>query len=368
MTREKFGITLMIIAIILVITGILIVLNGCGYTKCDCEECMIKLAESEKDESEECEECEECAECVCADPNSATDPSAQIDPNEKWIQIAFAKKPCRAVAISKSDPNIIYVGVGFAPTQEGLWISKDAGRTWEQSSITDAEISDIEFSIKDPQTLCVAAWGDGIFTSSNSGESYKQIDLVGTVFNYVGTITFDTSDPNGNTWYATTMGVGVWKTNNNWETAKNVLPDVDSVFNAVDIASDGTIAVYTIDGYANISTDGGYNWEKHSIAVGAGIAFSDPNTIYCGDYYSTDKGQTWIDIPVDIIEIQGYYSDSTTDTFALTYEDGLKLYNGEKWLQYNKGLSGEGLVVWSMDRGKNFDVIGTNNGVYIRLR
>ena len=72
-----------------------------------------------------------------------------------------------AVAVSESDPNVIYVGEGEQTLRgnvssgNGLWKSMDAGETWEFIGLEGSEhISRIRIHPKNPDLVYVAAIGN----------------------------------------------------------------------------------------------------------------------------------------------------------------------------------------------------------------
>ncbi len=105
-----------------------------------------------------------------------------------------------AVAVSRSDPNVIYVGGGEETVRgnvshgNGIWKSTDAGKTWKHVGLGDTRhIPRIRIHPKNPDIVYVAALGHlygpnkerGVYRSTDGGTTWKRIlfvnDQVGAV-------------------------------------------------------------------------------------------------------------------------------------------------------------------------------------------
>jgi len=95
-----------------------------------------------------------------------------------------------AVAVSESDPNVIYVGQGEKTVRGnvssgfGVWKSTDAGETWKHIGLTDTRhIGRIRIHPKNSDIVYVAAMGDlwksseqrGVFKSIDGGATWNKI-------------------------------------------------------------------------------------------------------------------------------------------------------------------------------------------------
>ena len=94
-----------------------------------------------------------------------------------------------AVAVSESDPNVVWAGMGEAPIRgnvshgDGVWRSTDAGRTWKHAGLAATQqISAIRVHPKDPEVAWVGTteneakaagvkYGKGVFPWAASGRS-----------------------------------------------------------------------------------------------------------------------------------------------------------------------------------------------------
>ncbi len=87
-----------------------------------------------------------------------------------------------SVAVSESDPNVIYVGQGEKTVRGnvtsgfGVWKSVDAGKTWTFIGLKNTRhIGRIRIHPTDPNTVYVGAMGD-LWKSSNDRGVYKTVD------------------------------------------------------------------------------------------------------------------------------------------------------------------------------------------------
>lgn len=95
-----------------------------------------------------------------------------------------------AIAVSESDPNVVYVGTGEPcirgnlSSGDGVYKSTDAGKTWRNVGLADSkQISQIAIHPKNPDVAWVAAqghaWGRsaerGIFKTTDGGKTWRKV-------------------------------------------------------------------------------------------------------------------------------------------------------------------------------------------------
>ncbi len=95
-----------------------------------------------------------------------------------------------AIAVSDSDPNIVYAGTGEADLRgnashgDGVYKSTDAGKTWKNVGLVDTQqIGAVKIDPKDPNTVFVAAMGHanghnperGVFRTKDGGKTWKKV-------------------------------------------------------------------------------------------------------------------------------------------------------------------------------------------------
>lgn len=117
-----------------------------------------------------------------------------INAGQAWFNISdgsFKTGSIGAVAVSESDPNVIYVGAGeHAPRGvmtsygDGVYKSTDAGKTWKKMGLDlTRHISGIRIHPQNPDIVYVAAQGAlhgptadrGVYKSTNGGISWEKI-------------------------------------------------------------------------------------------------------------------------------------------------------------------------------------------------
>ncbi|HSJ68513.1 MAG TPA: hypothetical protein VK921_12590 [Anditalea sp.] len=121
-----------------------------------------------------------------------------------------------AVTVAESDPNIIYVGGGEKTVRGnvsygyGIWKSKDAGKTWEQTGLEKSRfIPRIRVHPSNPDILYAAVLGDifkpteerGVYKSTDGGYTWENKLFVNDISGAIDLI-LDPNDPE--TLYATT--------------------------------------------------------------------------------------------------------------------------------------------------------------------
>ena len=116
------------------------------------------------------------------------------DAGAKWENVSdgyFKTGSVGAVAVSESDPNIVYVGMGeHAPRGvmssygDGVYKSYDGGKTWEHMGLEKTQqISRIVIHPKNPDIVLVAGQGAihgatpdrGIYKSVDGGKTWKKV-------------------------------------------------------------------------------------------------------------------------------------------------------------------------------------------------
>jgi photosystem II stability/assembly factor-like uncharacterized protein len=115
------------------------------------------------------------------------------DGGSNWEAVSdkdFKTGSVGAIAVSESDPNVVYVGMGEAPIRgnvshgDGVYKSTDGGRTWKNVGLKDTrQIARIRVHPKNPDLVYVAAqghvWGPnaerGVFRSEDGGRNWKKI-------------------------------------------------------------------------------------------------------------------------------------------------------------------------------------------------
>ncbi|MEM6471500.1 MAG: glycosyl hydrolase [Planctomycetota bacterium] len=268
------------------------------------------------------------------------------DGGQIWRNVSdgfFKTGSVGAVAVSASDPNVVYVGMGeHAPRGvmtshgDGVYKSTDEGKTWEHIGLSETEhISRIVVHPKDPDVVYVAAQGAlhapsqsrGIYRSSDGGKSWNRVHFVNELTG-CSELSMDWNNPR--VLYATMWehqrkpwivisggeGSGVFKSTDAGDTWKKIeegLPD-EKGKGAIAVSRTNSDKVYLLlesdtlkeKGGLFLSSDGGAKWnrvsEDHRLTQRAWYyteVFVDPNdehTVYvlsAPALRSIDGGKSW---------------------------------------------------------------------------
>ncbi len=248
-----------------------------------------------------------------------------------------------AVAVSESDPNIVYVGMGeHAPRGvmssygDGVYKSNDAGKTWKKLGLEKTQqISRIVVHPKNPDIVFVAAQGAftgptkerGIYKSINGGVTWTLVLFVDELTGCVE-LSMDMSNPlviYAAMWHHQRLpwkvisggpGSGLYKTTNGGETWEKIHTGLPKELGkmAISVSRANPNKVYAViesdsekeQGGLFMSENGGKNWSKvtsnHDLVQRAWYyieVFTDPqneNVLYvmnAGAWRSIDGGKTW---------------------------------------------------------------------------
>ena len=205
-----------------------------------------------------------------------------------------------AIAVAPSDPNIIYVGSGEGlhrpdlATGDGMYKSTDGGQTWTRIGLTGTQqIANVAVDPDNPNRVFVAALGHpygpnpqrGIFLSTNGGRTWTKV-LYKNAYTGGSDVEIDPQNPN-------IVYASLWQAQEApWENG----------------AFGGT------DGGLFKSTDGGQTWTKltnglpkNTQQVDIAIAPSNPSRLYAtvaiGNpieiFRSDDAGASWYRVTTD---------------------------------------------------------------------
>jgi photosystem II stability/assembly factor-like uncharacterized protein len=221
------------------------------------------------------------------------------DGGSTWENISdgFFGGSIGAVAVSESDPNVIYVGEGEKTVRgnvssgHGMWRSVDAGKTWEQIGLKDSKhIGRIRIHPQNPDIVYVAVMGDlyksheerGVFKSTDGGKTWKKTLFANKDAGAVDLI-LDPNNPRH--LYATTWNVrrnpyslssggpgsGIWKSTDGGDTWKDIsknegLPKGTLGIIGVTVSPVNSNRVYAMveaeEGGLFRSDDSGLTWKK----------------------------------------------------------------------------------------------------------
>ncbi len=217
------------------------------------------------------------------------DPSAYQNLDYRMIGPFRASRTVGGVGVP-SQPNVFYMGVNNG----GVWKTDDYGRTWDPifDSAPTGSVGDIAVSESNPDVIYVGSGeglhrpdlsvGDGIFKSADGGKNWEHVGL-GDV-QQVGRLIVHPTDPDivfvaglGHP-YGSNEQRGVFKTTDGGRSWRKVLY-LDKHTGAIQVEFDPNDPTVV---YADM-------WE-HQEGPWENARFSGPNS---GLYKSTDAGETW---------------------------------------------------------------------------
>ena len=297
------------------------------------------------------------------------------DAGQTWNNVSdgfFKTGSVGAVAVSISDPNVVYVGMGEHPPRgvtssygDGVYKSTDAGKTWKHLGLDlTRQIANIRIHPTNPDIVYVAAQG-AIHGASAERGVYKSID-------------------GGKTWTKTLY--------------------VDDNSGCVDLSMDMNnprILYAAMWDYRRLpwevrsggkgsglykSTDGGDTWEKiqnglpkelgkMSVAVSQAnsnkiylVVESDSEKEQGGLFVSNDAGKSWNRISKDhrLVQRAWYYIEATADpvdenTVYVLSSPAIKSTDGGKTWQNFRAPHGDYHQLW-INPNNNKNMIVSNDG------
>ena len=109
-----------------------------------------------------------------------------VDMGNTWMNVSdgfFTTGSVGAIAVSESEPNTLYVGMGEHAVRgvmthhgDGVYKSTDAGKTWKKAGLEQTQhIARIVIHPRDPNIVYVAAQG-ALYGKSQERGVYKSID------------------------------------------------------------------------------------------------------------------------------------------------------------------------------------------------
>ena len=301
------------------------------------------------------------------------------DAGQHWSNISdgyFKTGSVGAVAVSESDPNIVYVGMGeHAPRGvmtshgDGVYKSRDAGKTWKHMGLPATQhIARIIIHPKNPDIVYVAAQGAlhaptderGIYKSVDGGENWTKVLFVNQLTG-CAELSMDMSNPE-------VLYAAMWEHQRKpW----------------IVVSGGEGSGLYK-------SVDGGKNWkkihqglpkEKGKMAIA--VSRSNPEKVYAliesdsnkekgGLFVSADGGKSWKRISKDhrLIQRAWYYIEVFIDpndenTVYVLSAPALRSIDGGKSWEVLSGTHGDYHDLWINPTNSRNMVIANDGGAAI---
>jgi photosystem II stability/assembly factor-like uncharacterized protein len=287
-----------------------------------------------------------------------------------------------AIAVSSSDPNVIYAGTGETAIRgnvshgDGVYKSTDAGKSWTNVGLSETRhIASVQIHPRDPDTVYVAAFGHvwgpnkerGVYRSTDGGKTWAQVlyrsEQAGAI-----DLSMDPHNPRilyASFWEAQRYphrlnsggpGSALYKSSDGGDTWTEItrnpgLPTGVLGKMGIVVSPAQTNRVYAIieaeDGAFFRSDDGGATWKRLSEEGGLRgrpwyymHVFADPrdpDTCYVLDYSlwkSIDAGATFFEIPTPHGDNHDLWIDPHDPRRMIEGNDGgacVSYNGGESW-------------------------------------
>jgi photosystem II stability/assembly factor-like uncharacterized protein len=306
-----------------------------------------------------------------------------------WLPVAdgqLATGSVGALAVSESDPNIVYAGMGEACIRgnaspgDGVYKSTDAGRTWKHIGLEQTQqIGAVVVHPKNPNIVYVAALGHqfaaneerGVYRSTDGGVTWKQVLTRGPK---AGAVDIVMDANNSNVLYAAFWevyrtpyslesggpGSGLWKSTDGGDTWRdlthaNGMPRGIQGRIGVTVSPANSDRVWAIveadDGGVYRSDNGGGSWsrvnQQRDLRQRAWYythIYADPknaDSVYVlntGVYRSNDGGRTYTTIATPHGDNHDLWIDPNDPTRMIESNDGganITTTGGRVWTSEN---------------------------------
>ena len=271
------------------------------------------------------------------------------------------------IIVDPSSPNRLYVGAWVLDHVDGgMYTSTDGGRSWtENATMKGHSIRAMSMAPSDSRLLVAGAL-DGVFQSSDSGNTWKLISPEGsTELHEIESIAIDPKDPHiiyVGTWHLP------WKTTDagqHWNNIKEGIIDDSDVFSIiVDPNSPSTVYASACSGIYK-STDAAEHFSKvqgiPSTARRTRVLMQDPkraSIVFAGTteglYRTADGGKTWLrnSNPEWIINDVYVDPDDTDHVLLATDRNGIlrSTDGGFTFTSSNRGFSSRQISAYLADR------------------
>ena len=359
-------------------------------------------------------------------PRGTPAPAPEFPIGLTWRNVGPGGTGTRIVdlAVVEREPRVFYV----ATASSGVWKTTNAGTTWTPVFERERTVSlgGIAVSPSNPEIVWVAtgepnmrnlrstSWGDGVYRSTNGGQSWQHMGLEDA--QHMGRIVIHPTD--ANTVYASVLGSmwhndpaknqvrGLWKTTDGGATWRKVL-SAGVHAGIVDVALDPSTpdTIYAAAwhrerrdwSYVNVGAEGGLyrsidagrTWTRLTTGLPAGpigrpgisVCRSRPATIYAviegedaGVFRSIDGGSTW-ERRNDMSASSMYYGQVRCDptdperVYVLQTQMSTSTDGGKTFTTRLPGreVHVDHHALWINPADANHAILGNDGGVYQSL-
>ncbi|HLN58012.1 MAG TPA: glycosyl hydrolase [Thermoanaerobaculia bacterium] len=313
------------------------------------------------------------------------------DGGSNWQSVSdktFKTGSVGAIAVSESDPNVVYVGMGESHVRgnvshgDGVYKSTDGGHTWKNVGLRDTrQIARVRIDPADPDLVYVAAlghiWGAnaerGVFRSRDGGRTWSKVLSIDEKTG-ASDLAMDPTNPRilyagfwqvvRRPWELVSGGPGssLWRSTDGGDTWKKLsLPDneglPEGIWGKVGVAASaakpGRVYAFIEAGRGGlfVSEDYGEKWkhvnDEHKIRERAWYyswVYADPenaDTVYLPNVYmhkSTDGGKSFSNLKVPHGDNHDLWIDPDDPDRMILGNDGgatITFNGGQTWSTQN---------------------------------
>ena len=254
----------------------------------------------------------------------------------------------------------------FATTYgQGIFRSTDQGNTWTQINNGLTAFSFYSIHVDQSDRIIAGSWRGGVFISTNNGDSWTYANAPNTAF-------WSGASNSNDEIFLGSDGEGVFFSPDigaNWELRNNNLAAVD--VRSMDIDDQNNIYIGTWNGGLFKSQDGGTLWSSTGLEQNLIYSLNADNidSLFAGDdniYISTDTANTWdfeaggeFDLVQDMVTDTGgtYYAATQQGVF---YRDN----SSGTWNPISDGLPGTNIVDLMVDQNNTIFCNVWGTGIY----
>ncbi|RLD83305.1 MAG: hypothetical protein DRJ10_03750 [Bacteroidetes bacterium] len=309
-----------------------------------------------------------------------------------------------ALALAKSNPDILWVGTGesynarSSHSGTGIYVSKDGGKTWESKGLKDSHhISKIIVHPENKDIVYVTVMGHlflpneerGIFKTTNGGKNWEKILFIDNNTGFID-LSMDYNNPEilyaaayekyRFPWHFEAGGKqsGIYKSSDggkNWKKLTKGLPKGKTGRIGLDIYRSNSDVLYAVIEMVKST--------KLKIKDLAAMDHLKPTDIVWSNVYkSTDKGESWKQTNHDTVNVSGkapysfnkIYIDPLNENNLYVISDNLpfstdggKTWDDIDWEDHKilKNVFGDYRTIWINPNDSRHMMFGSDGGLFV---